>query len=190
MSRIAEGFGVRAIDLDGTSFEEIYAKVPALIAGIRAGKGPVLIEARVARLEPHSSSDDHRKYRSESDLRSLAELDPVLKLESHLLETRALSRSEVEKIRQEVKAEVDAAADWADTQPEPDGRDLLAHIFAEARAESPGPPHYISQEPVAVIDAINHGLREELARNPLHRSARRGIHLSQRTKDESRRHRA
>jgi len=190
VSRIAEGFGVRAIDLDGTSFEEIYAKVPALIAGIRAGKGPVLIEARVALLEPHSSSDDHRKYRSESDLRSLAELDPVLKLESHLLETRALSRSEVEKIRQEVKAEVEAAADWADTQPEPDGRDLLAHIFAEARAESPRPPHYISQEPIAVIDAINHGLREELARNPLHRSARRGIHLSQRTKDESRRHRA
>lgn len=166
VSKIAEGFGVRAIEIDGTSFEELYAKVPALIGAVRAGKGPVLIEAKVARLDPHSSSDDHRKYRSESDLRRLAEFDPVLKLESRLLETGALSRSEVEKIRQEVKTEVDAAADWADAQREPDGRDLLAHIYAETATETVRRPQYISQEPVTLIDAINHGLREELARNP------------------------
>ncbi len=166
VTRIAEGFGVRAIEIDGTSFEEIYTKVPALIGAVRAGKGPVLIEAKVARLDPHSSSDDQRKYRSEGDLRRLPELDPVLKLESRLLETGVLSRSEMEKIRQEAKTEVDAAADWADAQPEPDGRDLLAYIYAETAAETVRPPQYVSQEPIALIDAINHGLREELARNP------------------------
>src|SRR6185437_2961547 len=56
--RIAESFGVHAIEVDGTSFEEIYTKAPPLIQAIRSGKGPVLIEAKVVRIDPHSSSDD------------------------------------------------------------------------------------------------------------------------------------
>jgi len=166
VSRIAEGLGVRAIKIDGSSFDAILSKVPALITAVRAGKGPVLIEAKVPRLDPHSSSDDQRKYRSNEELGHLAELDPVLKLEKQLLDAGVLSSSHVEKLRQEAKTEVDGAADWADAQPEPDGRDLLAHIYAETPAQTEVSPQYISQEPVALIDAINHGLREELARNP------------------------
>ena len=35
---------------------------------IRSGKGPVLLHANVERLLPHSSSDDHRKYRPMEEL--------------------------------------------------------------------------------------------------------------------------
>ncbi len=164
--RIAEGFGVRGVELDGISFEEVTETLPPLIQAIRDGGGPVLIEARVVRLDPHSSSDDHKKYRSDEDLRHLAELDPLLNMENRLLQTGVLNRSEVETIRQEVKRDVDSAADWADAQPEPDGRELFAHIYAERVAEPAKAPRYISQEPVTLIDAVNHGLREELARNP------------------------
>lgn len=163
--RIAEAFGVRSIELDGTDLEEIYTKAPALIDAIRAGRGPALIEAKVVRLDPHSSSDDHRKYRSEEDLRRLAERDPVLALERRLLERGTLNRADVERLRQEVKSEVDAAANWADAQPEPGAGDLMAHIYADAKPEPVRSPVYISREPVALIDAVNHGLREELERN-------------------------
>ena len=163
---IAESFGVHALEIDGTSFEEIYTKAPALIQAIRAGKGPVLIEAHVVRIDPHSSSDDQRKYRSAEEIRAVAERDPLLLLEKRLLETGALNQAGVERLRQEVKAEVDAAAEWADSQPDPDGHDLLAHVYAEAKPEPATTPQYISQEPVTFIDAINHALREELARDP------------------------
>ena len=164
--RIAESFGVHALEIDGTSFEEIYTKAPALIQAIRAGKGPVLIEAHVVRIDPHSSSDDQRKYRSAEEIRAVTERDPLLLLEKRLLETGALNQAGVERLRQEVKAEVDAAAEWADSQPDPDGHDLLAHVYAEAKPEPATTPQYISQEPVTFIDAINHALREELARDP------------------------
>ncbi len=166
--KIAEGFGIRAVEIDGTSFEEIYEKVPALIESIRAGEGPVLVEAKVVRLDPHSSSDDHRKYRCDDDLRGCVELDPLARMENRLLETAVLDHADVERIRQEVKNKVDRAAEWADAQPEPQGGDLLAHIYAAAPAWSgtPRPPRYISEQPIALIDAINHGLREELQRNP------------------------
>jgi 2-oxoisovalerate dehydrogenase E1 component len=164
--QIAEGFGVRAVALDGTSFEEIYAKVPALIDSIRRGGGPVLIEAKVVRLDPHSSSDDQRKYRTSDEIQASLERDPLMQMENRLLETGLLDRAEVERVRHEVKAAVDAAADWADAQPEPDGRQLLDHIYAERVPAPATTPRYISQEPITLIDAINHGLREELAKNP------------------------
>jgi 2-oxoisovalerate dehydrogenase E1 component len=65
-----------------------------------------------------------------------------------------------------VKAEVDDAADWADRQPEPAVRDLLAHIFSGHPDPVQRAPQTISKEPITLIDAINHGLREELHRNP------------------------
>ncbi|HEX7361113.1 MAG TPA: dehydrogenase E1 component subunit alpha/beta [Bryobacteraceae bacterium] len=164
--RIAEAFGVRAVEADGTSLDEICRTAPSLIGAIRAGRGPALMEAKVPRLDPHSSSDDQRKYRSDEELRSLAERDPLLKLEAQLLRCGALNGAQVEAIREEVKNEVDAAADWADRQPEPGGHDLLAQIYAESPAAPESPPSYLSQEPIAMIDAINHGLREEMASNP------------------------
>lgn len=164
--KIAEAFGIRALEIDGSSFEEIYATIPTLIGSIRAGEGPVLIEAKVARIDPHSSSDDHRKYRSEEEIQNAARRDPLIQIENHLLEAGVLGPSDVECIRGEVKSAVDAAAEWADAQSEPDGRELLAHIYAENSEATSAPPHYISQEPITLIDAINHGLREELARNP------------------------
>jgi 2-oxoisovalerate dehydrogenase E1 component len=166
VQRIAAAFGVRASAIDGTSFEEIYAKVPALIESIRAGRGPVLIEAKVVRLDPHSSSDDQRKYRTDEEVQASLARDPLMQMENRLLETGARSRADVERMRREVKSAVGAAAEWADAQPEPDGSQLLAHIYAEHSPEPETTPRYISQEPITLIDAINHGLREELAKNP------------------------
>lgn len=167
VARIAEGFGLNSVTLDGTSFEEIYRRVPPLIDGIRAGKGPVLIEAHVVRIDPHSSSDDHRKYRCAEDLENCVGHDPVLYMEKRLLQTGDLTQDDIDRLRREIKAEVDAAADWADAQPEPNGQNLMAHIYAaSAPAASAETPHCTSHEPVTLIDAINRGLREEMARNP------------------------
>jgi len=165
--KIAEGFGIHALEIDGTSFESIYETVPDLVESIRNGHGPVLLEAKVVRIDPHSSSDDHRKYRSEEDIRRAAELDPLLRMERIILEDEILSTTEIERLREEVKAEVDQAADWADSQPEPSGRNLMTHICATApQSRSGSSPKYISKETITFIDAINHGLREEMQRNP------------------------
>ncbi|HEY1213044.1 MAG TPA: dehydrogenase E1 component subunit alpha/beta [Bryobacteraceae bacterium] len=166
--QIAEGFGVRAVEIDGASLEEIYDKVPDLIQSIRQGSGPVLIEAKVVRIDSHSFSDDQRKYRSDEELRYVAEHDPLLQLEQRLLENEVLSATQIEQIRQEAREEVNSAADWADSQPEPDGHDLLDHIYSRSSTEERVlvSPCYSSQEPITFIDAINHGLREEMQRNP------------------------
>lgn len=164
--RIAEGFGVHAVEIDGTSAHAVHEHGCAAIDILRRGEGPVLIEAKVVRLEPHSSSDDHRKYRTQEELIEVAEADPIVRLERELVAAGLLTNSQLIDLRQQIKAEVDSAADGVDHQPEPPLGDLLADIFSsKSEPVEPG-TQPISAEPVTFIDAINHGLREELARNP------------------------
>jgi TPP-dependent pyruvate/acetoin dehydrogenase alpha subunit len=39
----------------------MYEQLPPAIEGVRHDAGPILFEADVVGLDPHSSSDDHRK---------------------------------------------------------------------------------------------------------------------------------
>jgi 2-oxoisovalerate dehydrogenase E1 component len=164
--RIAKGFGIRTFRLDGTWFESIYQQLPPAIEQVRRGEGPILFEADVVRLDPHSSSDDHRKYRSADELTAAYERDPILRTERYLLGHGVLSRDEIDAFRASIKSEVDEAAAEADSHPAPAGSDLLAHIYSDEPAPAERKPVAISDKPVALIDATNHGLKEELERNP------------------------
>ncbi len=164
--RIARGFGIRTFHLDGTWFESMYQQLPPAIEQVRRGGGPILFEADVVRLDPHSSSDDHRKYRAPEELAVLAQRDPLLRTERYLIRNGVLAQEEIDAFRSAIKAEVDEAAAEADRHPEPATGGLLAHIYSDEAAPAVGAPRYISDKPVAMIDAINHGLREEMAQNP------------------------
>ena len=166
--RIAQGFGMPTFDLDGTWFEPMYQMLPPIIAGMREGGGPALVEGRVVRLDSHSSSDDQRKYRSEDELAELVGRDPIYQTEQYLLEHSLITKVAIEEMRDEVRTEVDRAAEEADKAPLPGEDDLMAHIYAAngpATIES-RPPNPLSDNPVTMIDAINHGLREEMEHNP------------------------
>lgn len=166
--QIARGFGLRSFHFDGTWFEGMYQTLPSVIEEIRRGAGPILIEAEVIRIDPHSSSDDQRKYRTALELEQLRERDPIWQTEQYLLRHGLFSRDELNAVEEQLRAEVDAAAVAADATPQPSGIDLMAHIVSaplpdETRERAPQP---LSDAPVAMIDAINHGLRESLAEDP------------------------
>ncbi len=164
--RIARGFGMPTYDLDGTWFEPMYQMLPPLIARIRDGHGPALVEGRVIRLDPHSSSDDQKKYRSERELEELREQDPLLQTERYLLKHRVLTNEQLAAIRAGIQDEVRKAAEEADTSPQPNAETVLTHIYAEGSSAEERPPSYISTEPITMVDAINHALHEEAGRNP------------------------
>lgn len=166
--RIARGFGMPTYQMDGTWFEHLYESMPPVIEAMRHGAGPALLEALVVRLDPHSSSDDHRKYRNETELQANIERDPILQTERYLERHGVLSADEITSLRAGIKAEVDRAAEEADSAPAPDESGLMAHIYSSdpELTGHPSAPVYLPGEPVTMIDAINHGLREEMERNP------------------------
>jgi 2-oxoisovalerate dehydrogenase E1 component len=166
--QIAKGFGLRTFHFDGTWFEEMYQTLPLVLEEVRRGAGPILIEAEVIRIDPHSSSDDQRKYRTAEELEELRERDPIWQTEQYLLRHGVLTRVQMDTLREEIRIEVEQAAILADAAPPPNGDDLMAHIFAaEAAGEiEERAPRPVSDVPVTMIDAINYTLREEMEADP------------------------
>jgi 2-oxoisovalerate dehydrogenase E1 component len=164
---ISKGIAVKSIAVDGTRFTEMYKKLGPMIAKMRKGAGPLLVEAHVVRLDSHSSSDDQAKYRTEEELEAIRDKDPMTYTAGRLVQWGVLSKEELEKMHEEIKAKVDAAAARADQAPAPDPLTAALHIYSDTRpVETEGEPHAVSDDLITMVDAINHGLREEMERNP------------------------
>jgi 2-oxoisovalerate dehydrogenase E1 component len=165
--RIAAGFGLPSYHVDGTRFENLYQILPDIIQRIRAGAGPMLVEAHVVRIESHSSSDDQTKYRSEEELARAREQDPIVQTERYLLDRRLMSKDEIDKLRADIQAEVSKAADEADAAPQPETGHITAKIYSE---QTPffeeKEPVYVAEDTISMVEALNRAMREELERNP------------------------
>ena len=165
--RIAAGFGLPSYHVDGTWYESMYKVMPPIIQQMREGAGPVLIEAEVVRLDSHSSSDDQTKYRSEEELGRARERDPIVLTEKYILKHRLMTQDDIQKMRHEIQAEVDAAADEADAAPQPEVGHVTTHIYSEnTPVFEDKEPTYVSEDTISMIEALNRGLREEMERNP------------------------
>jgi 2-oxoisovalerate dehydrogenase E1 component len=161
------GFGMRSIQVDGTRFTNMYTTLQPLVRNMRKGEGPALVEAHVVRLDSHSSSDDQTKYRTPEEIDEVRKHDPLKHTELQLLSRGAITEKEIADMRARIEAEVTAAADEADAAPEPDPAHVLEDIYShEMPVTVEGPQTPVSDVPVAMVDAINHGLREEMERNP------------------------
>ncbi len=164
---ISRAFNIRSVDVNGTRFTHMYSTLRPLVDAMRRGGGPLFVEAHVVRLDSHSSSDDHKKYRTDEELEEAERRDPLAHTEAALVKRGILTSELVHEWRERIKAEVDAAAEEADAHPGPDPATVMAHIVSDIVPVAIEPPeNAISENPVTMIDAINHGLREEMERNP------------------------
>jgi len=151
-------------DVDGTNFFETNLAFKQAVERARRGKGPSLIVSNVVRLLPHSSSDDQRKYRTPKALDEDRKRDPLIILEDQCIRGKLISAKEIEKIRTKVKAQVDADTEWAEGQEHPDGDTALDHIYSGDMPMNE-PSFDAVADKVVIVDAINHALKEEMARN-------------------------
>jgi 2-oxoisovalerate dehydrogenase E1 component len=153
--------------IDGTDFFESYAELKNAIEYIKSGKGPALIEANVVRLQSHSSSDDQKKYRDHSELEKDKMRDPIEKFVESLKNAGTLNDEEYEKIKTEINKEVDEAADKAFKAADPDPKDATKYVFDESglRESLDYERNNPSGDKIVMVDAINHGLHEEMKRN-------------------------
>ena len=155
--------GLARARYDGTDFFTTYAVGKAAVEHVRSGKGPVALLANVVRLLPHSSSDDHRKYREEDDLASDRDRDPIVRMAAQLVQAGVIAEEELEAMRSEISAEIDDLAKSVEAQPE--STDATSHVYFEGadelQYEQPGPEGDL----VVMVDAINHALDEEMTRD-------------------------
>lgn len=165
---VTKGFkGLERFHCDGTDFLETFETMSRAVQRARTGEGPSLILADVVRLLAHSSSDDQRKYRDEEDLAYDRLRDPIPQMMQYLVERNIVRESETVTIQEEVKKIVEAASEWAASQPVPDPSTIHHYIYGEAHAHPPKEfvePHHTGEK-IVLVDAINHALHEEMEHN-------------------------
>jgi len=165
--KIASGYdGLARMRVDGTDFFATASAAKAAISHIRSGRGPVCLVADVVRLLPHSSSDDHAKYRTSEELQQDKLVDPISRMERRLVEGGILTEESIAEVRADVAKTVDDDTKWAIEQADPDPSTALDHVYYDGPTtlefEVGGPP---SGAPTVMVDAINHALIEEMERN-------------------------
>ena len=168
IARMMSGFdSLLRLEIDGTDYDESVKTAKQAFDYARSGKGPVLIEAHVVRLESHSSSDDHRKYRDKESIEADKAKDPIKLLQTKLVEEGLFTQDELDKISNEMKNEVEVASEYALSMEDPDGESADKYVLDESglRESLEYEKSVPSGESIVLVDAINHALVEELERN-------------------------
>ena len=83
------------------------------------------------RLTSHSSDDDQRRYRDPAEVEALKERDPIPMFANELRAVGVLTDEIEDRLRAEVKAEVNEASQRAEARPEPSSDDAHERVYAE-----------------------------------------------------------
>lgn len=125
----AAGYGMPGVLVDGTDVPACWDACREAVARARRGEGPTFIEARIWRINSHTSEDNQNKYRESGELEEAARHDPVARFEALLAERGWLPAEEAAAIRAECEREASDAADWAEQQPDPRPEDLETQVW-------------------------------------------------------------
>ncbi|MBO0793796.1 MAG: hypothetical protein J2P36_22985, partial [Ktedonobacteraceae bacterium] len=161
----ARGGGVYAEEVDGTDAMSTYQATQRLVQHIRDGQGPALMHLRLGLLDPHSSSTDIKSYRKKEEIElTTATKDPVKNFGRWLVEHNHLQTTDIERIRKEIKAELDRIESEVLKEPEPTGERVAQHVLSlpEWLENTPRGP----KRQLTMLGAINEALLELANRDP------------------------
>jgi 2-oxoisovalerate dehydrogenase E1 component len=172
ISRLVRSFpGLFVAETDGCDFLQSYDALRYAAEYCRSRKGPALVHAQVIRPYSHSLSDDETLYRPREEREREASRDPVRTMAEFLLGEGLLSPEALERLKAEVDAEVNDAAERAVAAKLPGPESAYEFVYSPdvdptssafetpARSEASAPA-------TTMVDLINTCLRDEMKRNP------------------------
>ena len=127
--RRGESFRVPGLQVDGMDVCEVRGATDVAVDWVRSGKGPILLEMKTYRYRGHSMSDP-AKYRSREEVAAMREKsDPIERCKRDILSAGAADETKLKAIETEVRAIVADAADFAESAPEPEARELFTDVL-------------------------------------------------------------
>ena len=122
-------FGIPGEEVDGMDVEAVKAAAAKAVKHARDGNGPYILEMKTYRYRGHSMSDP-AKYRSKDEVQKMrTEHDPIEQVRERLLDKKWATEDELKAIDKDVRSVISDAADFAQTDPEPDASELYTDIL-------------------------------------------------------------
>ncbi|MCR9274507.1 MULTISPECIES: pyruvate dehydrogenase (acetyl-transferring) E1 component subunit alpha [Mameliella] len=125
-------FGIPGEMVDGMDVLAVKAAGEKAVKHCRAGKGPYILEIKTYRYRGHSMSDP-AKYRTREEVSKMREeRDPIDHVRDMLVQGGHASEEDLKAIDKEIKAVVNASAEFARESPEPALDELWTDVYADA----------------------------------------------------------
>lgn len=129
LAKLADAFGIPAETIDGNDVEIVAETAERLVAAIRKGGGPRVLECVTQRVRGHYEGDA-QKYRDPDELKDRDRLDPLPRAARRLV-SLGVEQAMLQRIETEIMAGIDAATESARAAP------LPAFAAAEADVYTP-----------------------------------------------------
>ncbi len=121
-------FNIPGEQVDGMDVRAVHEAGARAVAHCRAGKGPYILEMQTYRYRGHSMSDP-AKYRTREEVDKVRnDQDPIEQVRQRLLAMK-MTEDDLKAIDAEVRTIVNASAEFAQHDPEPDASELYTDVY-------------------------------------------------------------
>lgn len=125
----AKAYGFEGVRIDGNDLFAVYTATHEAVEKARRGDGPTFIEAVTYRQGAHSTSDDPRVYRDESEVEEWRQKDPIIRLKTYLIGLEYWSEEQDAGLQQEIKDEIQATLRKVEEIGPPDIEAMFEDVY-------------------------------------------------------------
>ncbi len=126
-----DSYGIEHEKVDGMDIEAVIACAKRATERVRKSGAPYAIEVNTYRTVPHGAADFIERYRTKEEVQQWRKRDPIGLLEQKLLDHDRADEEQLAKIRDEAKAIVDEAVQFAEESPEPSLDELTTDVYVD-----------------------------------------------------------
>ncbi|MEM8813297.1 MAG: pyruvate dehydrogenase (acetyl-transferring) E1 component subunit alpha [Pseudomonadota bacterium] len=128
LSQRGASFEIPGEQVDGMDVHAVRAAGERAVSLCRKGEGPYILEMLTYRYRGHSMSDP-AKYRSKEEVQKMrGEHDPIEQVRQRLIDNKWASEDELKAMDKEIRTHVNEAAEFAQSDPEPEPSELWTDI--------------------------------------------------------------
>ena len=124
-------YGIPRREVNGMDLVAVRNVLGEAIDRARKEKRPTLIEAETYRYRGHSMSDPG-KYRTKDEVEQMMQFDPIQVFGKRLIEQERVAQAELDAIDQDVLAQVDDSAKFAEESPFPGPETLHEDVYVRS----------------------------------------------------------
>lgn len=127
----AVGYGFPGVTVSGNDVLSVYEAARTAVERALGGHGPTLIEVLTYRINPHSSDDDDRVYRSREEVDEAKRTDAIITFGDYLRMTGVLTDEKERTLSLEIEQLVDEATAYAEQAAYAQPQEALEHVYAQ-----------------------------------------------------------
>jgi len=129
--RLACAYDMPSERVDGMDVLAVYEAMQKAAHHARSGNGPYFLEMLTYRYRGHSMSDP-AKYRTREEVEKYREKDPIARLQNYLYTHNLVTNEDLDRIEEEVAAEVAEAVAFAEASPYPHPEELYQDVYVQS----------------------------------------------------------